>query len=185
MRLFGTAYIGGWSACEHWGFTEQLFSDVVVYTTRRTRTRRQEVQGSRFILRLIPPDRVWGTEPVWRAQSRVTVSDPSRTVIDILNDPSIGGGIRQVAEVLDSYFTSERRDEDALIDYADRLGNRTVYKRLGYLVESLEIEARDLIEHCRRDLSAGYSRLDPAVKASGTLLRRWNLEVNVKVEASA
>jgi predicted transcriptional regulator of viral defense system len=33
--LFGEAYIGGWTAAEHWDLTEQLFRDTLVFTTKK------------------------------------------------------------------------------------------------------------------------------------------------------
>ena len=39
-KLYGPSYyIGGWSACEHWDLTEQLFRETVVVTSRRARRR--------------------------------------------------------------------------------------------------------------------------------------------------
>ena len=37
-RVFAPCYIGGWTACEHWGFTEQAFRTVLVVTTKRCAT---------------------------------------------------------------------------------------------------------------------------------------------------
>src|SRR5438132_10328413 len=83
-RLFEPCYIGGWSACEHWGLTDQLFRAVVVVTARPVRDRRPEIQGTPFHLKTVTEDRLFGTRPVWRGQVRVSVSDPSRTVVDVL-----------------------------------------------------------------------------------------------------
>ena len=44
-----------------------------------------------------------------------------------------------------AYFTSEHRDDRRLVEYGRRLGNQTVFKRLGFLVERLGIEAPDLL----------------------------------------
>jgi len=38
-NVFSACYIGGWSACEYWGFTDQVFRDLLVFTTRRVRKR--------------------------------------------------------------------------------------------------------------------------------------------------
>jgi hypothetical protein len=38
-------YIGGWSACAHWGLTEQVFRTLLVVTARRVRHRDVEIQG--------------------------------------------------------------------------------------------------------------------------------------------
>jgi predicted transcriptional regulator of viral defense system len=179
--LFEPAYIGGWSACEHWGLTDQIFSDIVVYTSRRLRNRKQTIQGTTYLLKTVSPRRVFGLTTVWRGQTRVRVSNPSRTIADLLDDPTVGGGIKHVAEVVLEYFSGEHRDEHALTDYITRLGNRTIQKRLGYLLETLDIHAPGVVKFCEKNVSSAYSRFDPSVKARGPIVRRWNLEVNVRI----
>jgi predicted transcriptional regulator of viral defense system len=183
--MFEPSYIGGWTACEYWNFTDQLFRDIVVVTARRVRVRTPKIQGTRFWLKVIRADKKFGTMTVWRGQTKVEVSDPSRTIVDILNDPKIGGGIRHVGEVLVAYFESEHRNEDILLNYIDRLGNRTVYKRLGYLAEALGISVPRTIEVCRDRMSAGLSLLDPSVRAPGRITKRWNLRINVAIKPAA
>lgn len=179
--LFEPAYIGGWSACEHWDLTDQIFSDVLVYTSRRVRSRKQIIQGTTYLLKTISPQKVFGLTSVWRGQIKIRVSNPSRTIVDLMDDPTVGGGIRHVAEVLLEYFSGEHRDDHALREYVTRLGNRTIQKRLGYLLETLHIHAPDIVSFCRKNISSGYSKLDPSVKVRGPIVRRWNLEVNVKI----
>ena len=111
----------------------------------------------------------------------MNVSDPSRTLVDVLDAPELGGGIRHVAEVLDSYFNSEHLDESLLLGYAGRLGNRTVFKRLGYLLETLGIEAPGLVQACREQMSSGISLLDPSMPSRGPTRRRWNLRLNATI----
>jgi predicted transcriptional regulator of viral defense system len=89
---------------------------------------------------------MFGLRKVWRRHLPVLVSDPSRTIIDILNEPATGGGIRHVADVLQAYFESDHRDDSTLVNYGTRLGNATVFKRLGYLVERLGINAPTVLE---------------------------------------
>jgi len=177
--IFSPGYIAGWSACEHWGLTEQIFRDIAVCTTRRIRNRRMEVQGTPFRIKVIAPSKLFGTRPVWRREIRVLVSDPSRTIIDLLDDPSFGGGIQHVADVLRAYFAGETRDDKLLIEYAERFGNRTVFKRLGYLVEHLSLNASDLVANCQRFQSTNIATLDPSVRLTGRIIQRWNLRVNV------
>lgn len=180
--LFEPGYIGGWSACEHWELTEQIFKDIVVFTTRNIRTREQIVQDTTYIIRVFPPEKLWGIELVWHGQSKIAVSDPTRTIVDILNEPKIGGGIRHCAGILENYIHSTYRNDNLLMDYLSRFKNRTIAKRLGYLLESLEIDSNELVEFCRSKISTGYSKLDPKVRNKGKILRRWNLEVNVNIK---
>lgn len=180
-RAFGPCYIGGWSAAEHWGLTEQLFRSTVVLTTRKVRPREGELNGLRYVAKRVPKERLYGTKRVWRDQVPVEVSDPARTLIDVLDEPRLGGGIRHVAGIVASYFKSEQRADAALLDYARRFGRGVVFKRLGFLATELSIDAPDVIAACRNGLSAGYSRLDPTGPKRGRLVRRWRLQVNATI----
>jgi predicted transcriptional regulator of viral defense system len=180
-KAFRPCYIGGWSACEHWDFTEQTFRDVLVITARTLHPRHVVMQGIPFHLTRRPESALFGTVQVWRGQSKVSVSDPSRTLVDILDDPRLGGGIRHVASVVHEYFTSARRHDALIIQYGDRLGNRTVFKRLGYLVEELRIDASELVAACLQRRSTGLTALDPSVHERGRIVNRWRLRINASV----
>ncbi|MDQ2874353.1 MAG: hypothetical protein M3Y33_05920 [Actinomycetota bacterium] len=182
-RVFSPCYIGGWSACAHWDLTEQVFRTLLVVTVRRVRHRDVEIQGLPLHLTVRGNDALFGIVPVWRGQTRVSVSDPSRTIADVLDDPRLGGGIRTVADVLREYLDSEHRDDRLLIGYADRLGNRAVFKRLGYLLEYSESDAPELIQACLERRSSGLVALDPSAKAPAHIVRRWRLRVNVALGA--
>jgi predicted transcriptional regulator of viral defense system len=65
-ELFGPAYIGGWSAAEHWGLTEQLFRSVCVVTARQVRGKEQTVQGVPFVLKRARRSHVWNERRVAR-----------------------------------------------------------------------------------------------------------------------
>lgn len=182
-RVFSPCYIGGWSACEHWDLTDQTFRTLLVVTTRRVRLLDLEIQGIPFHLTVRGEDALFGTVPVWRGQNRVPVSDPSRTAVDLLDDPHLGGGIRTVADVLYEYLGSEHRNDELLVQYGDRLGNRAVFKRLGYLLEHSGIDAPDLIRSCLERRSSGLVLLDPSVQETGPIVRRWRLRVNVSIGA--
>jgi predicted transcriptional regulator of viral defense system len=110
------------------------------------------------------------------------VSDPSRTVIDVLSRPSLGGGASHVSEITRNYFASEHRNDAVLASYALRLGNRTVFKRLGYLLQALDIpDAAHLIDVCRDNISSGVSPLDPGIRTKGRIVTRWHLRVNAEL----
>lgn len=182
-RVFRPCYIGGWSACEHWNLTEQVFRTVLVVTAKKVREREPVIQGMPFLLTVRSNDKLFGTTAVWRNQVRVQVSDPSRTIIDILDDPTLGGGMRNVADVIHEYLTSEHRNDSLLVEYGDRLGNRAMFKRLGYILEQVETDAVELLDACRSRRSSGLIALDPSVDTKGTIVRRWGLRANVTLGA--
>lgn len=175
-RLFAPCYIGGWSAAEHWGMTEQLFRSTLVVTTRRPRARRVEARGAVFVVRTVEKRAMFGFKPVWRGRAKVNVSDPTRTILDMLDTPALGGGIRSVLDVLKSYLASQYCDRKLLIRYADRLGNKAVFKRLGYFSATLFKSETEIAQACRTRLSAGNAKLDPKLPAK-RLVTAWRLWV--------
>jgi predicted transcriptional regulator of viral defense system len=183
QRVFSPCYIGGWSACQYWELTEQVFRTLLVVTARRIRHRDIEIQGLPFHLTVRGEEQLFGTFEVWRGQTRVRASDPSRTVVDVLDDPRLGGGMRTVADMVHEYLNSEHRNDDLLVDYGDRVGNRAVFKRLGYLLEHSRIDAPALVEACWERRSSGLVTLDPSVKSPGRIVRRWRLRANVTLGA--
>ena len=172
-HLFHPAYVGGWSAAEHWGLTDQIFRHVLVYTARPARPREQVIQGITFVLRQCRPDRIFGLRPVWHGKTKIEVSDLHRTIIDMLDHPGAGGGIRHASDCLRNYLASREADESRLIEYADRLGNGAIYKRLGFLLSWLDV-SEELQDICRSRLTAGNARLDPAVPCE-RLQKKWRL----------
>jgi len=179
--LFAPCYIGGWSAAEHWGLTARIFNDVVVFTALRPRRRRQTIKGVKYLLTTVSKQALWGLSPVWRRNVKIAVSGPERTIADILDNPALGGGIKHAAEIVQAYFDGECRDDRALVQCLRRTTNRTVCKRLGFMLEILKRDAPTVVKFCASRVSAGYSRLDPAIRAQGRLLRKWNLDVNVEL----
>lgn len=179
--VFEPAYIAGWSAAEHWHLTEQIFRDVLVVTGRRPRDRTPTIGGTTFILHYLDPSEHFGLVPVWRNSQRIDVTDASRTVIDMLARPTWGGGIRHVSEIVEEYFYGEHRDEALLVKYGDRLGIGALFKRLGYLIDELGIDAPDLVEHCLARRTAGVNDLDPSAESRGPTVSRWGIRANVRV----
>jgi hypothetical protein len=87
----------------------------------------------------------------------------------------IGGGIRHVADCIANYVVGEDASGDELLSIADRLGNRAVFKRLGFLAERLE-GWQSLAASCRERLSSGTAKLDPLAPCP-RLVTRWRLWV--------
>jgi predicted transcriptional regulator of viral defense system len=173
--LFAPAYIGGRTAAEHWDLTEQIFKDILVMTAQAVRQKRQERHGTLFSLKHIDERKLFGTKNVWRHQTRVPVSDVHRTIIDMLDDPAIGGGIQHVADCFAAYLRRDDREDEKLIEYAVHLGNGAVFKRLGFLAERLSGSA-ELARLCEHHLSGGHAKLDPAQDGSH-VMTKWRLRV--------
>ena len=174
--MYSPCYIGGWSAAEHWGLTEQIFGSLCVMTTMRPRNRQPLLRKARFELHTTPAARFVGLKSVWRGGTRVQVSDPARTLIDMLANPALGGGIRHVTELLATLLREQSKEVPKLADYAKKLGIGAIHKRLGFLLQRDHSDQTALIEACRENLSAGYAKLDPALP-SDRLVTAWRVWV--------
>lgn len=174
--LFAPCYIGGWSAAEYWDLTEQLFRTTIVMTQLAPRDRNPVIKGTTFLLCSINEKKMFGLKTIWRGQVKVLVSDPTRTILDMLAEPRLGGGIRSVNDMLLNYLRSEAKNLDLLISYADQLGNGAVFKRLGFLLERHAPDELGTIEQCGQRLTKGNARIDPKQPAE-RLVSRWRLWV--------
>ncbi len=171
--LYSPAYIGGRTATEYWDLTEQLFKDIVVITARPVRTRNQQHHGARFTVKHIQEKKIFGLKPVWRHQTKIMISDVHRTIIDLLDDPALGGGIQHVADCLAAYLDRPDRHDTTLMEYAERLGNGAIFKRLGFLLDGNK-KAGQLVAECLKRITKGNAKLDPTFVCS-KLVSRWHL----------
>lgn len=177
--LLNDYYLGYWTAMNHWHMTEQLPLTAFIATTSRRRDFvYDDVVPIKFIT--LNPRKFFGWTTEEAGSHRFRVSDPEKTVVDSMDLPQYAGGLAEAAKTL-----SHDLDWSKVIEYADRQGNRTVHKRLGYLMElkGADVPA-DSLKQLRSRISSGYSWLDPT--APHKALRhdsRWNLKINLPHEA--
>ncbi|MCI0723044.1 MAG: hypothetical protein L0338_29395 [Acidobacteria bacterium] len=182
-EAFSPCYIGGWSAAEHWGLTEQLFRSTLVLTAAHVRSRSLRLLNHEFRLFRVPRSRITGVTLVWRGAERVSVSGRERTIVDGLRSPEICGGMRHLADIMREYGASKDCDFRRLAAVAKEAANGAAWKRLGYLAELLWPKEKALLDEARTRLTAGTVRLDPAVRRRGKLVRRWRVWTNVAINA--
>ena len=177
-NLFSPGYVGGFSAVKHWDLSEQIFESTVYLTTKPIIKRKPVFSGIKFNLKTIKPYKIFGLKTVWRNTTKIKVSNPTKTIIDFLDDPVFGGGIRVIEDFFIEYWKSEHRDIGLLIQYAKKMKNKTIFKRLGFLLESRNLVDSNVIESLRKKISSGYSEFDPSIK-SKHILRKWNLKISL------
>lgn len=174
-ELYSPGYVGGWSALEHWELTEQLFRSVCVLTSKRAAYGNTEHQGVNFFVKHIPEGQNFGTRTIWRDQIKISVSDPYKTILDIIDDPYLGAGLQHTVDCLKEFkrLYGKPNDLDKLLAYAIQIGNGALFKKLGFLAEMLDFE-QFLIDECANNLTKGYAQLDKAAKDK-SLVTKWRL----------
>lgn len=172
--LYSPCYIGGWSAAEYWDFTEQIFERTIVFTTRHINGKIQNIKNISFLISKLTSDKMFGLQTIWKEQIKVQISDPHKTVIDVLNNPDNGGGIRLIIDMFKKYLTSSNVNLETLIEYANKMKNRTIFKRLGFLLSLIKPEEKEIIGKCLKQISQGNSKIDPKIRCR-RLIKKWRL----------
>lgn len=170
-------FISHGSALELHRMVTQPQLAIVVSCTRRLRP--QHIHGYEFRFVEVKPEQVFGVTDMWiTSEEQVKVSDPERTVIDGLDHPQYVGGVTEVAKGL--WMKRETLQIDRLINYALRLGNGAVIRRLGYLLEYYGLADPAALEPLRARLTPTYQRLDPLFPNEGRMLARWRIRLNIE-----
>jgi len=91
-------------------------------------------------------------------------------IIDCLDLPQYCGGIIEIAKAL----KNNKFDRKKLENYAQRIGNSGVLRRLGYLCELLNIKIKLPKLNTRN-----YLLLDPTMPEKGPKSAKWRLIINL------
>ncbi len=168
-HLVVPAYVSYWSALHFYGFTEQVPLTTFVATTKKKRP--VSYRDFRFRFVTIKPHKFFGYRREMMGDLPVVVADEAKAIVDSLDLPDYAGGVAEVAKALRAAL--DALDVLALIKYANRMANKSLGSRLGYLLEKLGYSAQGLIH------SASPVKLDPARHHSGRTEPRWQVVVNV------
>ena len=181
-EIYAPCYIGGWTAAEHWGLTEQLFRATFVVTSANIRRSRETFLGAEFHVTRGTRERVAQVGQVWRGKERIAVSDRERTIADALANPSWVGGLRHLVEILCAYRESKVWNPNRLIERVEEIRSGASFKRLGYLAEKVLKSDYRLVNAALTRRTTGVVKLDPSIVARGRINTRWGLSVNVPLE---
>jgi predicted transcriptional regulator of viral defense system len=154
---------------------------VFVATTRRKHDVIVEELGLRFRFVTLTSHKFFGFQTVTVEEHPVQITRPSKTLVDGLDRPDLCGGIVEVTKGIQRY-ARQYGDWDQVTTDAQRLSNRTVFKRLGYLVELMGVDVGDWVDRWRDQISAGETLLDPRYGRRGAYHSEWNLRLNVSEE---
>lgn len=176
-QLVLPSYLSFWSALYFHSLTEQV-PCVVTVATRRSHAP-VEVLGMRYLFTTLAASKFFGFKPTWVGHQQVPIATPEKAILDSLDHPERAGGVSEVAKAIVSL--GSKLDSRRLLRDLTRMKVGAVAKRLGYLLEILEIR-KDLLVSIKKQIRTGYSLLDPSLAARGQYLARWNLRLNVSAD---
>lgn len=171
-RVAHPAYISFWTALHFHGLTEQVPRTVFVATTRKRGP--LDFDGARFVFVRLAPYKFFGYRREMIGDLPVLMAEVEKALVDSLDQLRYAGGLLEVAKAL--YQAREQLELARLVEYANRVRNRSLCSRLGYLLERFGQSVEGL------NISQSFVRLDPQGKAEGPYDHRWRVRVNVSDE---
>lgn len=179
--LVSPSMVSNWSALAYWNLTEQVPRVTCVQTTSRKENRTPTILGMRFQIVRVRPPKFFGGHRYYSRGGPAVVTDREKTILDCLDRPDLNGGVEEVARAL--FAANGDLDWDRVTDYLDRFGSGAVVKRLGFLVEHLELDhppGQGALERWRELLTAGIGKLDPSSpRKPHRIVTRWRIAVNL------
>lgn len=170
-------YLGGLWAMTVQRLTEQQYVSVLdAFLERRQPGRR--FGSARVVFHRVNSNRLnYGVVAVDIEGMQVRISDPERTVLDLLDLPAMAGGAR--AALATSKQILSKLDREKLVAYAVRGARNSTCQRLGVLLERAGMAPRRLAElHRRVAKTKSVLSMDPGAPRKGVFNRRWSVVEN-------
>jgi predicted transcriptional regulator of viral defense system len=179
MELVSPAVIAYWSALNHHSMTEQLPRTVFVATDHPVRRQPGDILGVTYKIVSLKPVKLFGVMKDWIDETPFSVTDREKTIIDGLDLPQYAGGVSEIAKALIGSWKA--LDEKKLREYAAKICNSAVAKRLGFMMETLRLGDVEMLR-TETPRAPGFSALDPTMPKQGKYNRRWGLLVNAEIQ---
>jgi predicted transcriptional regulator of viral defense system len=170
-------YIGYWSALNHYGFSEQIPRTTFIATTKARMP--LTILAADYCFVKLEKKKFFGFNKIEIEGWKINISSPEKTIADCLDRPEQTGGIDEVAKAI--YFNHEEIEIRKVYGFAERMGNATILKRLGYILEATGLMDKYRGIFSRFSPSKGYPVLDPASARKGRHNSKWGLLVNFEL----
>lgn len=177
--LLQPSAVAYWSALNYWEMTEQMPRITFIQSPKRKRD--LVILGMRFRFIYIKEERFFGIAERRVNERKFQVTDREKTLIDCADRPDLGGGIIQLSQVLENEYA--KVDWGKIEGYFERWGGGTVVKRLGYLVDELNLpipEREYRLKRWKMLITKGISPLEPGAGKMGPTVTAWQIQVNVR-----
>lgn len=173
-------YIGYYSALQIHNLITQPSLKEQIVVSKQMRPAEIKIKQVAFQFIYHNEKHFFGAKKMWvDSFNKVFCSDLEKTFIDCLFKPDYAGGIGEVAKAI--YTAKDRIKYNTLLEYARRFDSQAVIKRLGFLLETLDINTR-IIHELLQMKTASYVVLDTELPKTGKRTSRWSIQQNLETE---
>jgi predicted transcriptional regulator of viral defense system len=173
-------YIGYYSALQiHHLITQPSLKEQIV-VSKQIRPSEIKVKDVPFQFIYHNEKHFFGAKKIWMDSfNKVMCSDLEKTIIDCLFKPDYAGGIVETARAI--YASKEKINYGTLLEYAKKFDAQAVIKRLGFLLEILEINTT-IIDELQQLKTVSCIPLDTELPKTGKRISRWSIQQNLDTE---
>lgn len=164
-RVNSPAYISFWSALNFYGFSDQMPKLIFLAGVKRSR----QINDFRYVT--LSKERFFGYAMI----QGIAIAEKEKAIVDSLLFPKYAGGIKEIRRCIKS--ASKEINVSKLADYALRMNSKAALRRLGFILEDLNLGGR-IFKKLRRRIGKGYELLDPSLKRKNNFNKKWLLDVN-------
>lgn len=173
-------YIGYYSALQIHNLITQPSLKEQIVVSKQIRPSEIKIKEVPFQFIFHNDKHFFGSKKIWIDNfNRVMCSDLEKTFIDCLFHPDYAGGIVEVAKAI--YMSKDKINYDTLFEYAKKFNSQAVIKRLGFLLEILDIN-NQIIQELQQMKTASYVVLDTELPKTGKRISRWSIQQNLETE---
>ena len=160
------SYISFWTALRFYNLTDQLPQNVMV----ASRKSRKEIDFLCTKIKFYKIKHFWGYKKTRYEKFDIFIAEPEKCLIDsiLTQSVSING--------LSTALESEEIDKEKLKAYAIKTANKSLIKRIGFLLDKNRVNTDELLKH----IDYNYIRLDALVKNKGEKNKKWRIINNLK-----
>lgn len=170
-------YIGYFAALQINGLNTQPSLKEQIVVNKQIRPSIISVKGIPFQFIYHSESHFFGYQATWiDAFHRVNCTDIEKTIIDSLFKPNYAGGIVEVAKAI--HLAKNKLNMQKLLAYVQRFRSQAVLKRLGFLLELLDIKT-PILKKIRAIKTPSIVVLDPEMPHVGKIVTRWSIKQNI------
>jgi len=173
-------YIGYYSALQIHNLITQPSLKEQIVVSKQIRPSEISIKNVPFQFIYHNEKHFFGAKKMWiDSFNKVLCSDMEKTFIDCLFKPDYAGGIVEVAKAI--YTSKGKIKYETLLDYIKKFDSQAVIKRLGFLLETLDIK-NNIIDKLQKLKTASYVVLDTELPKTGKRISRWSIQQNLETE---
>ncbi len=173
-------YIAYYSALQIHNLITQPSLKEQIVVSRQIRPSTIKIKDVNFQFIFHNEKHFFGSKKIWIDNyHKVNCSDLEKTIIDCLFKPDYAGGIVEIARAI--YLSGNKIRFNTLLEYAIKFNSQAVIKRLGFLLEILEVKT-DIINDLQKIKTASIVLLDTELPKDGKIITKWSIQQNIENE---